>query len=453
MKQLGRNDPCHCGSGKKYKKCHLDADQRSRAATRPAPPQAEEPFAASTVHKLPELLGQLAKRGPAKNRKEFARLLAETGPILEYMERQEEIDAASTELESHRSQFEQLATDEARYMDLVRAVFGEECFVPLRYTAAEVRRAFDQVGYPATMAPDDRTVQILRRAILLVADKERRHRCASVLLLQLPEFVAQGRHLEAWLLQAMAYETMQHAQDSNPFLYEMFAYGYDAWIAEKRAHDESLVRKLGYDPDQLRAMKPAELDSWIRSQAANPAHESMLAAYFKENPHLRDESVANLRALQENSVQLLDREDSRFLRLPSEEALPWLTLFNKRATQRGFSPAMLGDAPSEESDNQFFQEVMLPLLREMADAIFTQDRIRRLVAELRDYRSRLLAANDHESAALGMGATNYLEREDSPSLNTFLITLCWASITAAAEAVGDSDDGSLPESRGDPDAV
>jgi hypothetical protein len=26
----GRNDPCHCGSGKKYKKCHLDADERER---------------------------------------------------------------------------------------------------------------------------------------------------------------------------------------------------------------------------------------------------------------------------------------------------------------------------------------------------------------------------------------------------------------------------------------
>lgn len=24
----GRNDPCHCGSGKKYKRCHLDADER-----------------------------------------------------------------------------------------------------------------------------------------------------------------------------------------------------------------------------------------------------------------------------------------------------------------------------------------------------------------------------------------------------------------------------------------
>lgn len=28
----GRNDPCHCGSGKKYKKCHLESDERADAA-------------------------------------------------------------------------------------------------------------------------------------------------------------------------------------------------------------------------------------------------------------------------------------------------------------------------------------------------------------------------------------------------------------------------------------
>lgn len=27
MKTPGRNDPCWCGSGKKYKKCHMAADQ------------------------------------------------------------------------------------------------------------------------------------------------------------------------------------------------------------------------------------------------------------------------------------------------------------------------------------------------------------------------------------------------------------------------------------------
>ena len=31
--KLGRNDPCHCGSGKKYKKCHEASDDAEQAAT------------------------------------------------------------------------------------------------------------------------------------------------------------------------------------------------------------------------------------------------------------------------------------------------------------------------------------------------------------------------------------------------------------------------------------
>jgi methionyl aminopeptidase len=34
----GRNDPCWCGSGQKYKKCHLDEDARGAPATAPARP-------------------------------------------------------------------------------------------------------------------------------------------------------------------------------------------------------------------------------------------------------------------------------------------------------------------------------------------------------------------------------------------------------------------------------
>jgi tetratricopeptide (TPR) repeat protein len=36
---LGRNDPCWCGSGKKYKKCHLESDEKSRLAP-PSPAEA-----------------------------------------------------------------------------------------------------------------------------------------------------------------------------------------------------------------------------------------------------------------------------------------------------------------------------------------------------------------------------------------------------------------------------
>ena len=29
--QLGRNDPCWCGSGKKYKNCHMQSDQQGQS--------------------------------------------------------------------------------------------------------------------------------------------------------------------------------------------------------------------------------------------------------------------------------------------------------------------------------------------------------------------------------------------------------------------------------------
>jgi len=41
--QLGRNDPCHCGSGRKYKQCCLSKDEdkaraaRTKAAAKEAP--------------------------------------------------------------------------------------------------------------------------------------------------------------------------------------------------------------------------------------------------------------------------------------------------------------------------------------------------------------------------------------------------------------------------------
>jgi tetratricopeptide (TPR) repeat protein len=46
MTKTGRNDPCRCGSGKKYKRCCLDKDEAAERATRAAlevakpPPQA-----------------------------------------------------------------------------------------------------------------------------------------------------------------------------------------------------------------------------------------------------------------------------------------------------------------------------------------------------------------------------------------------------------------------------
>ncbi|HVR61964.1 MAG TPA: tetratricopeptide repeat protein [Polyangia bacterium] len=64
---MGRNDACSCGSGKKYKKCHLQADEAA-AAPPPAPPSAKDVLAGGW-----RLFEQ---RRPAAAEKEFRAALA-----------------------------------------------------------------------------------------------------------------------------------------------------------------------------------------------------------------------------------------------------------------------------------------------------------------------------------------------------------------------------------------
>ncbi len=437
----GRNDPCHCGSGKKYKKCHLDSDQRGLTEARKAQagtdvePRGSADVPPVDIKSLHQLFGQLSAKGPAKDRKQFAELMEETGPILEYLEHQHEIETATAELEKHRAEFEELAADEDRCAALARAVFAEECFAPLRFTASDVQRAFDHVGLPGTLAPDEQTVKTLRAAILHIADKGRRSKLSMRLLLRLPEFVAAGRYLEAWMLQCASLETAEDQDESNAFLFHMFSYGYDALDAEKRARNASFLRQLGFDVESLRGMNLDELDAWVQSHASDPAKTAALEAFFREHPGLRAESVADLEAMARNSAKLLEREDSRFLLVPFEEVQPWLTLFNERFSQSGCVAETTDAALSEESARRTFEEVVLPLMREMAGAIFTRDRILRLVADLKKYRSERFAAGDQATPALAMGAITYLEREDSPGENSFLLALCWRSLGSASKAM------------------
>ena len=75
MDKPGRNDPCHCGSGQKYKKCCLAKDESERVARLAQQPAAAEPPAAAPIpsgkrppgkygQKLPSGGGQRPSGGP-----------------------------------------------------------------------------------------------------------------------------------------------------------------------------------------------------------------------------------------------------------------------------------------------------------------------------------------------------------------------------------------------------
>ena len=45
----GRNEPCHCGSGRKYKQCHLQEDEAADRAARAAAAASAEAAAAEAA--------------------------------------------------------------------------------------------------------------------------------------------------------------------------------------------------------------------------------------------------------------------------------------------------------------------------------------------------------------------------------------------------------------------
>src|SRR6185369_2724487 len=74
LSSTGRNEPCACGSGKKYKKCHLIGDE---AATAPVP---EAPDARKTLANAWSLFEQ---RRPGAAEKEFRAALALDGTLVD----------------------------------------------------------------------------------------------------------------------------------------------------------------------------------------------------------------------------------------------------------------------------------------------------------------------------------------------------------------------------------
>ena len=437
-KKIGRNERCPCGSGKKYKHCHLAADeQRHRESLpKPAPAAAEPPQPPPEIADLPGLLKQFSKTGPAGGRAEFADLLAKAGPVIAYVAKQAEIEAAEAALEPYREEFGKKLADPEACREWTATLFTEECFAPLRFSAADVRRAFDQVGYPANAPGNERTAEIIRSAILHLADKERRDSAAMSLLVQLPEFVAAGRHLDAWLIQLSAIHTIEGDQECNAFLFAMFAFGYEAWMAEQRAKSDLALRKMGIVTEELKGMGLVEQDEWIQAHRADSPSGAQIEAFMTENPDLRAEAIANIEAMERDCVKLLDRPGTGFLLLTPAELAPWLAGFNQalQSAAERWPQGPDGTLPPAIV-TQIFEEVTLPVLREMAETIFTPARLQQLTGQIKEYRKGLLAAGDRETARWAMGAVISLERETEPGLNLFLADLCLTSLQTALPEV------------------
>ena len=391
-KRLGRNDPCWCGSGKKYKHCH---------------------------------------KVPPDKRQEMNNLLAQTDQATEFKDKRSQIEAASHALEAHRAEFEALLKDWQAATDRAHVLFAEEPFAPMWFTVQDIQHAFEAVGYPPHIELDERTVEVMADAILHIADPKRRKRDYVRLLSLVPDYVSAGRFMDAWLIQYCAFLTVDAPKKSNPFLADMFLHGFQEWAEQTDAQQESIVREMGLDPAHMRQMGIDELEDWAQSQMADPSRKAQMEAYLKAHPTLRDQMESDVMDMERRAALLLEREDAEALYLAQEEVEPWVprALERIQASKEKLIKVTKGGEPTPAAARAA-ADLLAGLAREMTQAIFIPERVNQLVAVLKDYRRKLLAANEEQSAAYIQGAIMMLERETSATENPFLNMICFVSLRA-----------------------
>jgi hypothetical protein len=234
--KIGRNDPCHCGSGKKYKHCHLNLDA---AARRQAPAtEVEEapppPIATSALEETVRVMQELKETGDKQQKAEMERLLVRAEPLRAYLSRTAEIEAATQALELHQQEFNNFVNDKTAYQDRVEPLFSEDRFACMRFTTEDLQRAFDHAGSPLSV-PREKLAEHLRTVIQYLANEEYRTLAAITLMVSLPDYVAAGRYMDGCLVLSCARMTTEDPRSANPFLWQMFVHSYQAWTAAKQA--------------------------------------------------------------------------------------------------------------------------------------------------------------------------------------------------------------------------
>jgi hypothetical protein len=440
---VGRNDPCPCGSGRKYKRCCLAEDERRAAKERaPVPDPGDEAPASvlpADIHQLTGLMQELARKSSSKeDRADFEKLLAQTRPVLDYMERQPAIEAAAQAIDGHRADFDKLVEDEEAYLARTKALFAEERFVPLRFTADDVQRAFGKVGHPTPGSSGDRFVQTVRKAILHLADKDRRNGSAMSILMHLPDYVAAQRPLDAWIIQHCAYLTGEKPDESNPFLFQMFSFGYDSWVTQQRSREAALLRQVGMDLPRLEGMSMEEIDAWLQEQQSDPAKLARMEKVLLANPEQRARAEANLQELERDAHRLLERQDAAHLLLPLCDVQPWLPRLNECWASVCEQFPDLGDSSLSPAAGKALIDATFPLVAEMVAELFTSERTRQLVGQLKSYRNARYAAGDKQTTACANGAIVSLGEGHDPSSSRFLYALSYLSLMKALETMANS---------------
>ncbi len=459
MAKIGRNEPCHCGSGRKYKHCCLEADQASAAAEREAEREAEAASQAALEDDAP-LFGEddrdsgeglfngpdMSTAGlpavPAGSAK-LARLVP---PEIDIEHQEKELDRIGLQLKPYLETFGALDDDDGLVARTL-ALFDEPRFAGMRFTAEDLMPYFEVFCCPFNPG-DDALAECSADLVDVLFAKGDEPKLLFYLLSQLPEMLSAGRHLDAYIIHRSAMLIHDAPEDDmSPFLIHMVSYGLREWLAARAVERAEVRDRFGIDLDtELHVGSDAVLDT--RARSADGGAPLTLRDYLAGHRQLEHWLEARDDEADTAAMAMLKREEPEVLFLRDDEIAPWRSMLadliiearelgtgRKRRRARGDSMEFLLDAFAEASSA-------------MAAEILVGERLEELRRAIAALGCELEAAG--RSDALGiMGALMAASEPPAERESQFMDLLCFLSLQRHVRGDrGAAPDGVARPSRG-----
>jgi len=412
---LGRNDPCHCGSGKKYKKCHLAEDEKAEREAR-----------------MEELASELGEE--------------EMMTMVQFAKSRADIEQALKQLERHRSEFEKLLEDEAALSERATRLFSEPMFEPLWFSADELAQAIEPFGAVDNISDAEGAAKACE-AIDSIATEDKRKLLGTRLSLLLPELVGAKRFDDAWIVQLSAVSMMEDPGQPNEFLVTMFRKGMERWVRLDEEREREQLRAMGLTRERLDSMNMEDLDHWVESLRADPARCAELEAQLRSrvSPRAMDQTIQHAEL---GALDLIEEEELVELLPRCEEAEQWSGPLHERfLTILDKYPGAPAPIPENHPAAKEIATLIWDISSEMAAAILTPDRLKELVAAFRKTRDERFSAGEKKDAACLGAALALFERTTSPGEDPFLVQLCYSGIRLWARLSSEEGQADLSVSQ------
>ena len=379
----------------------------------------------------PGYWSKLVERLPAGMRRKFRPMIEKTMEYVEIESRREEIDAALAVLKNHWANYIKLTKHSTELLNQAEKLFSEDKFVDMRFSAADVQRAFEVVGYIPPDPTDKTTTVIMDKAIRFLLDDKQRSSIALRLLCILPDYVRAGRYLDGCIIQHSADLIIEPPEGvAGPFLMAMFLHGLREWEDLRDREQAELLRELGLNSDEIRQAGEDGLPTLLSDICDRPEKVAVMKKFLAKHPELNAFSEAELRSAEKAARRLLGRDDASCLLLTTEEVQPWLEVLDRRIKAvPGGLPSLPKGQQMDKTISKTYEDLVFGFSAEMAENIFFPARVDQLKSLLNELQ-RKFDEDDQDAIAGVRGALMDLRIFTTPGDSPFLSLLCWLSVRA-----------------------